>query len=90
MAGFLVAGHICRLPCELLFPTQQAILSCITIFLRIDTAAFICFVRHFGVPTIQGLRLLLGQYDCATYTASLTSSLWKCVDKLVKVCPIPL
>ena len=51
-----------------------------TVFPRIDAAAFIYFVVEFGAATIRGRRLFegsvyyFGQYDRATYTASLASS----------------
>ena len=52
----------------------------LTIFPRIDAAAFIYFVVQLGAATIRGRRLFesgiyyFRQYDRATYTASLANS----------------
>ena len=55
-----------------------------TVFLRIDATAFIYFVIQFSAATIRGRRLLLGQYDRATYTAFLANSPSNCVVWLLQ------
>ena len=58
--------------------TEQAVLECdvsgLTVFPRIDAAAFIYFVVQFGAATIRGRRLLLWEV-CPRHVTSIPSQL---------------